>query len=133
MKKSDRAIKYSRYSKGETTMKTKRFLALLLSAIIMLGVMPLTAVHVHAQEYTWNPNATMTLTCGDEVVEPKEIIETADTKMKVYQIDSISDYTLTTSADNDYAVMFEVNWSVITEDEYGHKDYDNEMTVTLIT
>ena len=112
-------------------MKTKRFLALLLSVIMVLSMMPMTAVHVHAEEYTWNPNATMTLKCGDEVVEPKEVIETADTKMKVYQINSISDYTLTTSSDNDYAVFFEVNWSVISEDEYGYKDYDYEMTVTL--
>ena len=112
-------------------MKTKRFLALLLSVIMVLGMMPITAVHLHAEEYTWNPDATMTLKCGDDVVEPKEVIETADTKLKVYQINSISDYTLTTSADNDYAVMFEVNWSVIEEDEYGHKDYDYEMTVTL--
>ena len=112
-------------------MKTKKFLALLLSVIMVLGVMPLTAVHAHAEAYTWNPNATMTLKCGDSVVEPKEVIETADTKMKVYQINSISNYTLTTSADNDYAVMFEVNWSVISEDEYGYKDYDYEMTVTL--
>ena len=112
-------------------MKTKRFLALLLSVVMVLGMMPLTAVHVHAEEYSWNPNATMTLKCGDDVVEPKEVIETADTKMKVYQINSISDYTLTTSADNDYAVFFEVNWSVISEDEYGYKEYDCEMTVTL--
>ena len=85
--------------KGENEMKAKRFLALLLSVIMVLGMMPLTAVHVHAEGYTWNPDATMTLKCGDDVVEPKEVIETADTKMKVYQINSISDYTLTTSAD----------------------------------
>ena len=112
-------------------MRAKKFWALLLSAVILLGTMPFMEIHVHAEEYTWNPNATMTLKCGDEVVEPKEVIETADTKMKVYQISSVSDYTLTTSADNDYAVMFEVDWSVISEDEYGYKDYDYEMTVTL--
>ena len=98
---------------------------------MVLGMMPMTAVHMHAEEHAWNSNATMTLKCGDVVIEPKEVIETADTKMKVYQIDSISDYTLTTSADNDYAVFFEVNWSVISEDEYGYKDYDYEMTITL--
>ena len=117
--------------KGENEMRAKKFWALLLSAVILLGTMPFMEIHVHAEEYTWNPNATMTLKCGDEVVEPKEVIETADTKMKVYQINSVSDYTLTTSADNDYAVMFEVDWSVISEDEYGYKDYDYEMTVTL--
>ena len=74
-----------------------RMLSLLLSAAMVLGMLPAVAPHAHAEEYTWNPNATMTLKCGDEVVEPKEVIETADTKMKVYQINSISDYTLTTS------------------------------------
>ncbi len=112
-------------------MKTKRFLALFLSAMMVLGMMPITAVHVHAEEHTWNPDATMTLTCEGAVVEPKEVIETADTKMKIYRVESEFDYTLTTSDDNDYAVLFEVILSVIEEDEYGYKDYDYEMTVTL--
>ena len=82
-------------------MKTKRFLALFLSAMMVLGMMPITAVHVHAEEHTWNPDATMTLTCEGAVVEPKEVIETADTKMKIYRVESEFDYTLTTSDDND--------------------------------
>ena len=111
--------------------KTTRLLSFVLALAMVFGMLPATELHAHAAAYTWDPDATMTLKCGDTVVEPKEVIETADTKLKVYQIESISDYTLTTSADNDYAVMFEVNWSVISEDENGYKDYDYEMTVTL--
>ena len=111
--------------------KTTRLLSFVLALAMVFGLLPATELHAHATAYTWDPDATMTLKCGDTVVEPKEVIETADTKLKVYQIESILDYTLTTSADNDYAVMFEVNWSVISEDENGYKDYDYEMTVTL--
>lgn len=108
-----------------------RLLSLLLSFVMVMGMLPAVAPHVHAAENTWNPNATMTLTSAGEEIAPKEVIETADTKLKIYRLESTRDYTLTTSEENDYAVMFEVIWSVISEDEYGYKDYDYEMTVTL--
>ena len=70
----------------------KRVLWTVLSLVTLLSLlMAMPALLAQAEEYAWNPNATMTLKCGDVVVEPKEVIETADTKMKVYQINSISD------------------------------------------
>ena len=111
-------------------MKTKRFLALFLMLAMLIGMMPTSAFSLNAEKHTWNPSATMTLKCGNTVIEPKEVIETDDTKMKVYSVESKNDYTLTTSDDNDYAVLFEVYLTEII-DEYGYKDYDYEMTVTL--
>ena len=112
-------------------MKAKKFLALFLMLAMLIGMMPTMVLDLHAEEHAWNPNATMTLSCGDEVIEPAEVIETADTKLKIYHVESINDYTLTTSADNDYAVLFEISLTVLEEDEYGYKDYDYEMTITL--
>ena len=39
-----------------------RLLSLLLSFVMVMGMLPAVAPHVHAAENTWNPNATMTLT-----------------------------------------------------------------------
>ncbi len=112
-------------------MKTfSKILSVILAITLMLSVTPLSLFQVHADEFTWNNNATMTLTTNNVEVIPTQIIETDDTKLKIYTIDSDKPYTLTTSDDNDYGVVFDIVWAKTT-DEYGIDRYDDDIDVTL--
>jgi len=110
--------------------KTNKLLSIILALIMVISMIPMNTLTAFAEDYTWNDTATMTLTINGAEVTPTNIIENDDTKLKVYTIDSDKSYTLTTSGDNDYGVVFDVVWTEIT-DENGNEDIDREIDVTL--
>ena len=108
-----------------------RVLSALIALVMVIGFLPTGLIPVQTEAHAWNDSATMTLLADGQEVEPASVIETADTKLKVYTIDSDKVYKLTTSADNDYGVLFNINRVQIGEDDYGNAAYDEEADVEL--
>ena len=109
-------------------MKTKRFLALLLSVIMVLGIMPAVTPLAHAVEHVNG----ITLTSSIGKVTPAAVLD----NVVVYDIWTAENYTLTTTPDNTYGVFFRTYYSrewIVDEwyDEGGYYETDDLAEITL--
>ena len=116
--------------KEEPIMKKQmnRLLSLLLSAAMVLGMLPAVAPHAHAAELVNG----VTLTSGTGVVAPAAVLE----NLVVYDIWTAEQYTLTTTPDNTYGVFFRTYYSrewIVDEwyDEGGYYETDDLAEITL--
>ena len=108
--------------------QTNRLLSLLLSFVMVLGMLPAVAPHVHATEHING----VTLTSGTGVVAPAAVLE----NLVVYDIWTAEQYTLTTTPDNTYGVFFRTYYSrewIVDEwyDEGGYYETDDLAEITL--
>lgn len=83
---------------------------LLIALVAMLVTATVSLSTVHADAYTWSSDAVMTLTSDGVEIQPEKVYDGSDgvRKMKIYTIQGDKSYTLTTSENNDYAVLFKV-------------------------